>query len=91
MPSPIRTQHAHGRLVAVAPGLVDVVLAGPAEPLLLQLAFATEHRFRVEVRADGHLPGARGRIEADFVVSPDGAIAEYGVALYIHSEGGDPS
>ena len=94
MQPPIRTQHVEGRLVAVGPGLVDVSLGadgGVAEALIAQMAFATEHRFRVEVRGAGPLvTGTCGRIEAGFVVSHDGTVAEHEVVLSIHTEGGGP-
>jgi hypothetical protein len=85
----LTAQHAEGRLVAVGPGLVDVTVTGEAEAVLAQLVFATEHRFRVEVR--GRLAaGASGRIEAEFVVSHDGALVEHDVVLFIQSDEGGP-
>ena len=86
-------QLLEGRLVAVGPGLVDVTLAvrpGAVESLLSQLAFATEHRLRIEVRGSGPLGGARGRITSDFVISADGAVADHEVALSIHTPRGGP-
>ena len=88
------TQHLQGRLVAVGPGLLDIVLeAGPAdvERLLAQLAFATEHRFRIEVRGSGPLAGAHGRITSAFAVGADGAVAQHEVVLSIHPAGGSPT
>jgi hypothetical protein len=89
----VRTHQVHGRVVAVGPGLVDVELVaeeGAAERLFAQLAFAIEHRIRVELRGDGPLAGAHGRITSDFVVSADGAVAKHEVVLSIHTEGGGP-
>ena len=90
----IHTEHLEGRLVAVGPGLVDVALGANgagAEALVAQLAFATEHRFRVEVRGAGPLvTGTCGRIEAEFVVGHDGTVADHEVVLFIHTEEGGP-
>ena len=54
MQSPVHPHHLQGRLVAVGPGRLDLLLTaegGGAERLLAELALATEQRFRVEVRA----------------------------------------
>lgn len=89
----VRTHELEGRVVAVGPGLVDVELVakeGAGERLFAQLAFATEHRIRVELRGSGPLAGAHGRITSDFVVTADGSVAAHEVVLSIHTEGGGP-
>jgi hypothetical protein len=60
----IHPHHLQGRLVAVGPGEMDLVLTAEgegAERLLAQLSLATEQRLRVEVR------------ESVLVIQPEGS------------------
>ena len=64
MQSPVHPHQLQGRLVAVGPGLVELLLTAEgegAERLLARLSLATEQRFRVEVR------------ESVLVIQPEGS------------------
>lgn len=64
MESPVHPHHLRGRLVAVGPGLMELLLTAEgagAERLIAQLSLATEQRFRVEVR------------ESVLVIQPEGS------------------